>query len=135
MKTITVNASKNYEVRIENGLLQKVGEQLLTVKNACTAVLVSDETVFSLYGEAVQKSMQNAGFAVKSFVIKPGEASKSTATLVQLWEFLAESGITRSDLLVALGGGVCDFLMSESVIPNLSQHQTLHQKSGGVVDR
>ncbi|MBQ3518621.1 MAG: 3-dehydroquinate synthase [Clostridia bacterium] len=106
MKTVTVHASKQYEVRIEDGLLQKAGQQILTVSKACSAVLVSDETVFSLYGATVQKSLQDAGFTVHTFTIKPGEASKSTATLVKLWEFLAACNITRSDLLIALGGGV-----------------------------
>lgn len=106
MKTVTVNASKQYEVRIEDGLLQEAGQQILTVKKACSCVIVSDETVFSIYGETVVQSLQNAGFCVRTFIIPPGESSKSTANLVNLWEYLADCNITRSDLLVALGGGV-----------------------------
>ncbi|MBE6812760.1 MAG: 3-dehydroquinate synthase [Ruminococcaceae bacterium] len=106
MKTVRVNASKQYEVRIKDGLLKEAGQQILTVKKACSCVLVSDETVFSIYGETVVQSLQNAGFCVHTFLIPPGESSKSTANLVNLWEYLADCNITRSDLLVALGGGV-----------------------------
>lgn len=106
MKTITVNASKKYEVRIEDGLLQKAGQHIAEIHKPCPCMLVSDETVFALYGQTVVNSLQNAGFAVQTFLIKPGESSKSTENLVKLWEYLAECKITRSDLLVALGGGV-----------------------------
>lgn len=106
MKTVTVNASRKYEVRIEEGLLKAAGQHIAEIHKPCSCMLVSDETVFALYGETVVTSLQDAGFSVQTFIINPGEASKSTATLVQLWETLAECRITRSDLLVALGGGV-----------------------------
>ena len=106
MKTVRVNASRTYDICIARGLLQTAGPQIATVHSPCTCMLVSDETVFSLYGETVANSLQRAGFTVHTFVIAPGESSKNTATLVSLWETLAEKQLTRSDLLVALGGGV-----------------------------
>lgn len=106
MKTVTVNASRKYEVRIENGLLQNAGQHIAEIHALCTCMLVSDETVWALYGENVKESLSKAGFTVHSFIIKPGESSKSTRNLVLLWETLAENKLTRSDLLIALGGGV-----------------------------
>lgn len=106
MKTVRVNASKQYDIRIEDGLLQKAGQAIAEVHKKCSCMLVSDETVFSLYGETAIASLTAAGFSAECFVIKPGEASKSTENLVLLWETLAQKHITRSDLLIALGGGV-----------------------------
>ena len=106
MKTVKVNASKKYDVRIANGLLTQAGQHIAELHKPCSCMLVSDETVFALYGETVKNELCQAGFTVHTFIIKPGEASKSTSNLVLLWETLAECSITRSDLLVALGGGV-----------------------------
>lgn len=106
MKTVTVNASKKYEVCIANGLLQEAGQRIAGVHSPCSCMLVSDKTVWALYGECVKDSLRKAGFEVYTFIVKPGEASKSTENLVLLWETLAENKITRSDLLIALGGGV-----------------------------
>ena len=52
------------------------------------------------------ESLRNAGFEVKSYVVPPGEESKSGQTYLELLNFLAEIPLTRSDALVALGGGV-----------------------------
>ncbi len=106
MKTVKVNASRQYEVCIANGLLQQAGQHIVKVHTPCSCMLVSDETVWALYGEKVKASLYEAGFQVSAFIIKPGESSKSTENLVLLWETLAENRITRSDLLIALGGGV-----------------------------
>lgn len=106
MKTVTVKASKQYDVLIAKGLLQQAGERIAAVHKCCSCMLVSDETVWALYGARVMQSLENSGFTVHTFIIKPGEASKSTNNLILLWETLAEKQITRSDLLVALGGGV-----------------------------
>ncbi len=106
MKTVTVEASVQYDVLIEKGLLQQAGKRIAAVHKSCTCMLVSDETVWQLYGQKTKTSLEEAGFVVHTFIIKPGEASKSTENLVLLWETLAEKQITRSDLLIALGGGV-----------------------------
>ena len=54
----------------------------------------------------MENSLQCAGFQVISFVFPAGEASKNGQTFLQLLNFLAENHITRSDCLIALGGGV-----------------------------
>ncbi len=106
MKKVRVEASKNYEVLIENGILGRAGQLVKETAKGNTAVIVSDSNVFPLYGDAVKKSLESEGFSVISFVFEAGEESKSTETLIRLWEFLAENKVTRSDALVALGGGV-----------------------------
>lgn len=64
MQTVKVNASKEYNVHIGMGFLDSVGEMLAEIKRPCKAVIVSDDKVFSLYGEKVRKSIENGGFTV-----------------------------------------------------------------------
>ena len=106
MEVIKVNASRSYEIKIGRGLLSCVGEELSHIGKSGTAVVVSDDRVFQLYGETVIKSLEKQGFCTLHFTFPEGEASKTPETLVRLWRFLAGNGVTRSDTLVALGGGV-----------------------------
>ncbi len=116
MKMIPVSASRAYEVRIERGLLARAGEEIGAVCNAAVAVIVSDDTVFSLYGKCLSDSLKSAGYAVLQFVFPHGESSKTLATYAELLNFLAQNHISRTDVLVALGGGVvgdlCGFAAS-----------------------
>ena len=107
MKTIQVNASRSYNVIIGNELLQNLGNFLLSVcKKKCKVAIVSDSNVWPLYGNAVEKSLADSGFQVVNFVFQAGESSKNANTYFEILNFLAENKITRSDLLIALGGGV-----------------------------
>lgn len=107
MKTITVNASKKYDVLIGEGLLNNIGTYLLnTLKKNCKIVIISDSNVFPLYGKAVTDRLKFSGFDVVSYVFPAGESSKNAATYLEILNFLAKNKITRSDVLLALGGGV-----------------------------
>ncbi len=106
MKKVKVEASLTYEVLIERGILQNAGSLIRDITKGEAAVIISDTNVYPLYGETLSAALKNAGFNVLSFVFEAGEESKNTDTLIRLWEFLAENHITRSDILVALGGGV-----------------------------
>lgn len=105
LDTVTVNASKSsYDVTIGRGL--SIGGLLSKIKHECHVCVISDDTVFSLYGKKVTDSLKEAGFATDSFVFPHGEASKNMNTVVEILEFLATKEMTRSDILLALGGGV-----------------------------
>ena len=106
MRSVTVKTSATYEVLIGSGLLQKAGEEVKKVISPCKAAIVTDSTVVHLYEETVRKSLAKAGFSVCTFVFPAGEASKNIHTLSHLLEFLAKEEMTRTDLIVALGGGV-----------------------------
>ncbi len=125
MERITVNASTDYEVMIGRGLLERAGDLIsmaIAGKNKAekpgevvsagnpntgkTAVIVSDDNVFPLYGEKLKKSLQDAGFNTLEFVFPHGEKSKSLKTYGELLEFMCEKRVRRSDMIVALGGGV-----------------------------
>ena len=104
MRTVPVKASRNYEVRIGSGLLATLGENIpAKAKKVC---IVSETNVWPLHGNAAVKSIEAAGFEVTTFVFPAGEESKCGATYLELVNFLAESRLTRTDCLVALGGGV-----------------------------
>jgi len=106
MKTVTVNASKTYDILIGSGLLPTLGEEAKKLGKAKNICIVSETNVWPLYGAIAQDSLEQAGFDVVSFVFPAGEASKNGLTWLELLNFLAENKLTRSDLIVALGGGV-----------------------------
>ena len=106
METISVHASRDYEVRIGSGLLTRTGELSAPLIKGRHAMIVSDSNVWPLYGSMVQASLEDAGFQVDHFVFPAGEQSKNTDTLVRLLTCLAQMGMTRSDAVFALGGGV-----------------------------
>ena len=106
MKTIKVNTSTEYDVLIGTDLLKKLGDLVDGVCKAQTVVIVSDSNVWPIYGQRVTQVLREKDFACISFVIEAGEQSKSGQNFLALLEFLAENHITRTDCLLALGGGV-----------------------------
>ena len=106
MKTVTVNASKQYDIKIGAGLLSTLGKEVQKLGKAVKVAIVSDSNVFPLYGDSAWSSLKNAGFSVYSFVFPAGEESKCFCTYMELLNFLAAQKLTRSDMIVALGGGV-----------------------------
>lgn len=106
MKTVSVHASKKYDIHIGSGLISSLGEEVKKLGRAQKVCIVSEDTVFPLWGSTAEASLVSAGFQVCSFVFPAGEASKNGETFLALLNFLAEAKLTRSDLIVALGGGV-----------------------------
>lgn len=106
MKKITVKASQSYDVLIGRGLLKEADRHIPDVLKSRRTVIVSDDNVYPLYGVQLKSLLQNAGFEVHEFVFPHGEQSKSHETLLNLYGFLAASNVTRSDSIIALGGGV-----------------------------
>ena len=106
MKTVTVCASKTYDIHIGPKLLPKLGLYAREIRNADKVCIVSDSNVWPLYGQIAKNALESSGFEVISYVFPQGETSKNGATLLDLLNTLALAGLTRSDLLVALGGGV-----------------------------
>ena len=106
MTTVTVNASKKYDILIGSGLLSCLGSKIADLGRVHKVCIVSENTVFPLWGSKATDSIQNAGLTVTSFVFNAGEENKNASTYLQLLNHLAENKLTRSDLIVALGGGV-----------------------------
>ena len=106
MKTIKVNASRTYDVVIGSGLLPTLGQRVKGLGKATKAAIISDSNVFPLYGAAAVRSLRDAGLEVVHFVFPAGEESKNGHVYLDIVNFLAENHLTRSDCLIALGGGV-----------------------------
>lgn len=106
MKTVEVDAAVRYNIVIDKGILPKSGNMIKEVTSAERVAVITDDTVDKLYSDIVMKSLSDAGFETFKFVFPHGEKSKNISTFSSILEFLAESGLTRTDALVALGGGV-----------------------------
>ena len=106
MKIIKVNASRSYDVKIGSNLLPTLGAEVAALCKAGKACIISDSNVWPLYGEAAENSLRDAGMTPVHFVFPAGEESKNGIVYLELLNFLAENKLTRSDILVALGGGV-----------------------------
>ena len=107
MTTVNVKASRTYDVQIGKGLLHSAGASLSALlPPPRTVMVISDDTVFALWGETLISSLKGAGYTVTSFVFPHGEESKNAGTLFSLWSRLCAEGLTRTDCLAALGGGV-----------------------------
>jgi len=107
MRTVTVTASKKYDVLIGRGLLDSAGERIRAVLPRCLkAAVISDDNVAPLYLQRLVSSLEKAGFECVSFVFPHGEASKNAENYIKILNFLASNKLSRSDAVVALGGGV-----------------------------
>lgn len=106
MTTVRVTASRKYDVMIGRGLLGEAGALLAPLFKGRRLAVVTDSTVAALYADTVTEALESAGFAVYRFVFPAGERSKCMKTYAELLGFLAEKRLSRSDGIVALGGGV-----------------------------
>ncbi len=106
IENVVVKTNPEYRVSIGRNILESCGERLREIISPCKMAVVTDSNVAPLYLDRVAKSLQSVGFSVCSFVFPAGEASKNIDTFSRILEFLAEEHITRSDCVVALGGGV-----------------------------
>jgi 3-dehydroquinate synthase len=98
---------REYEILIEKGLLDKVGARCRVVlMRARRIAVVTDSNVGPLYAQRVVESLEKSRFQVKLITIPAGEKSKCPEELAYLWEELLSFGLTRTDAVVALGGGV-----------------------------
>lgn len=106
MHNVHIQASRPYDVLIGSGLISNMGTLLSQFTLPCRVAIITDSTVDALYGEKVQHSLQKSGFSVCKMHFSPGEAHKNLQTYAQVLGFLCENQITRSDIILALGGGV-----------------------------
>jgi shikimate kinase / 3-dehydroquinate synthase len=99
-------ATQSYPIFVGYGLLDRLGAKIKGSGLSGVITIISDEAVFSIYGTKVAESLKRAGFTVNSFVVPPGEQSKSMDSAVKIYDFLVERRVERDDILIALGGGM-----------------------------
>lgn len=102
---LKVNLGKNsYPIFIENNILTKADEYIRQCFSGKKIMIISDDNVFPLYGDTLLSSLR--GYECHSFVLPHGEPTKSFQTLPKVYEAMLSAKISRSDLVIALGGGV-----------------------------
>ncbi len=107
MKKVSVKtASKNYQVLIGENLLEKSGAMIKEIITAQKALVVCDQNTSCLYRKTVETSLKENGFLVSSFTFEPGEKSKTPKTALEIVEVLSQQDFSRSDIVVAVGGGI-----------------------------
>lgn len=108
MKTLTVALpGREYDIIIERGLLSSAGALCkAALPKARKLAVVTDTNVAPLYADKVKAALEQAGFAVQMTVLPAGEHTKCVDSLSALWETFMAFGLTRTDAVVALGGGV-----------------------------
>jgi 3-dehydroquinate synthase len=96
----------DYEILVGAGLLRSLGSRTAALVGSARAVVVSDENVAPLYLEDVRSSLEASGFDVSHLVLPAGERQKTLERAQEMYGVLYERGLQRSDVVIALGGGV-----------------------------
>lgn len=107
MEKLTVElGSRSYPILIGDGLLEEIGRHAAPLLKRPRTMIVTDSHVADHYLRRVGTALGNEGISFSSFVLEPGEGTKSWAGLARLTEWLIGEGVERSDHVIALGGGV-----------------------------
>lgn len=107
MKTVHVNTGRPYDIFIERGIIDLCGEYVKKLSKAEKVVVVTDTNVAPHYKWRVLNSLEQQALRVQSFIYPAGEQSKHLGTISDIYKLLADFHMTRKDIIVALGGGVC----------------------------
>ncbi|MBQ7756159.1 MAG: 3-dehydroquinate synthase [Oscillospiraceae bacterium] len=98
----------SYDIEIGHGLFDTLMNDLKNglVGKVRKFAVITDSKVFDLYGEALQKSLVDAGFEAELFVFPEGEKSKTRETKAFIEDSMLSMGFRRDCCVIALGGGV-----------------------------
>ena len=105
-RTIHVEASRSYDILIGRDILVGLGGFIRPLLGNCRLAVLTDSNVDALYGDAIINHLNEAGYDACKYVIPAGEASKCADNLLAFLNFMASFQLTRSDAVVAFGGGV-----------------------------
>lgn len=107
MPTVSLSLGKrSYDVHVSNGALDSLGYFVSRARLEGRAAIISDSTVYPLYGDRAKHSLEEAGYSVSVHVFEAGEQSKNLSTIERMAGEMVQAGHDRSSFIVALGGGV-----------------------------
>ncbi|MFI3243386.1 MAG: 3-dehydroquinate synthase [Akkermansia sp.] len=107
MPTVSLSlGSRSYDVIVENGALNGLGQHLQAANIKGKIALISDSNVAPLYAERAVASLESAGYGVSTHVFTAGEINKSLQTVEQISNEMVAAGHDRKSIVLALGGGV-----------------------------
>lgn len=94
-------------VQVGTGMVDRVGDLARDAGlRTGRAALLTDSNVARLYSARALEALSAAGFDATLIEVAAGEASKSLATLEQVYDLLVEAELDRTSAIFALGGGV-----------------------------
>ena len=106
MELIVDLKDRSYSIIIEKGLINRVSEEIRKVYKGKKIFIITDDNVNKYYGDKISNELKGSDFEVKLLSLKPGEETKNFNTLPIVYNELLDFNLTRSDLIIALGGGV-----------------------------
>lgn len=107
MRKIQVKLPCNkYEILIENGLIQDIGDKIANIYTGDKIAIITDTNVDKFYGDVVNNALEEKGYKTLKVVLPAGEKSKSIDSLMVLYNKLLDFNLNRGNLIIALGGGV-----------------------------
>ncbi|MEW6540188.1 MAG: 3-dehydroquinate synthase [Bacillota bacterium] len=104
--TVNLGESRSYPIFLGEGLLPGLGGEIRKRITGGRVLVVTNPTVWNLWGREVRFSLAEAGLAVHLAEIPDGEEHKTLETAARLYDRAFEAGLDRSSAVVALGGGV-----------------------------
>lgn len=107
MKKLMVNLPKNsYPITIHDDFQAITQELINVIGSELKVVIITDATVSNLYLDLVKQQLLACYSTVLSYCIYPGEQSKNLDNTVNIYQYLLQHEISKSDCILALGGGV-----------------------------
>ncbi len=106
MREVIISVSVTYRALTGNGLLSELGERVFGNVGNRRYCVISDDNVAPIYMSRALESLSKAGLDACSYVFPSGEKHKTLETVAGILDFLAKEHFTRSDALIALGGGI-----------------------------
>jgi len=104
---LTVDLShSSYDIIIQKGLLNYLSKEISEVFKGKKIFILTDKNVDKFYGDRVFKELSDFGYDTNKLVLEAGEETKSFFTLPKIYDELLNFKLTRSDLIITLGGGV-----------------------------
>lgn len=105
MKLYVDLGKDGYPIYIENGILENASAYIAQAFSGKKIMLISDDHVYPLYGNKLKESLEKQ-FSCHSLVLPHGEATKNFQSLPLIYDAMLDAKMSRSDLVIALGGGV-----------------------------
>jgi 3-dehydroquinate synthase len=107
MQKIRVDlGERSYNIMIGNAVLKDIGRALDKFEFSGKIALISNPTVYGLYGKTISEALRASGYDLTEVLIPDGEEYKSLPYAEKIYEALLKARLDRKSALIALGGGV-----------------------------
>lgn len=110
MKTVSVELKgsfdNSYEITVDESVMDRLVSDLSAHRYGRRPVVICDETTAGLFGEKLVETLAEKNLDPVLLTVPSGEESKCLNMFSSLLEGMLEAGITRQDVVIALGGGV-----------------------------